>query len=148
MKLKIETGVEQGYLDVKAGFDESLFRKLSPPFPPVKVLRFDGCEKGDQVSLKLNFLLFSQKWTSEITEDHTDELEFFFVDEGIDLPFFLKKWRHKHRVISTGIESKIVDEIEFEAPFSWMNWILQPLLWVQFAYRKPIYRKVFRRKGS
>lgn len=148
MKLKIETEVEQGYLDVKAGFDESLFRKLSPPFPPVKVLRFDGCERGNLVILELNFLLFKQLWTSEITADHTDDSEFFFIDEGVKLPFFLKKWKHKHKVISTGIQSKIVDEIEFEAPFFWMNWAMYPLLWLQFAYRKPIYRKVFRRKES
>ncbi|WP_026952935.1 SRPBCC family protein [Algoriphagus mannitolivorans] len=148
MKLKLETTVEQGYLDVKAGFDESLFRKLSPPFPPVKVLRFDGCKKGDWVSLELNFLLFKQKWTSEITADHTDDLEFYFIDEGVQLPFFLKKWKHKHRVISTGIQSKIVDEIEFEAPFSWMNWAMYPLLSLQFAYRKPIYRKIFKRKEN
>ena len=148
MKIKIETSVEKGYLDVKRGFDESLFQKLSPPFPPVKVLRFDGCEKGGQVSLELNFLLFKQKWTSDITDDHTDELEFYFVDEGVELPFFLRKWKHKHRVISTGLQSKIVDEIDFESPFSWMNWVMYPLLWLQFAYRKPIYRKVFKRQGN
>ena len=148
MKIKIETSVDQGYLDVKRGFDESLFKKLAPPFPPVNVLRFDGCEKGDQVSLELNFLLFKQKWTSDITADHTDELEFYFIDEGVELPFFLKKWKHKHRVISTGLQSKIIDEIEYEAPFSWMSWVMYPLLWLQFAYRKPIYRKIFRRQGN
>ncbi|GMQ31490.1 hypothetical protein [Algoriphagus confluentis] len=145
MKLTIETAVEQGYLDVKRGFDESLFKKLSPPFPPVKLLRFDGSEKGNLVSLELNFLLFKQKWTSEITEDKTTDFEFFFVDKGIELPFFLKKWTHKHRVISRGIGSIIRDEITYEAPFGLMTWLLYPALWLQFAYRKPIYKKIFRR---
>jgi len=148
MKLKFETQVDQGYLDVKSGFDEDLFRKLSPPFPPVKVLRFDGCKNGDIVSLELDFLLFRQKWTSEITEDQTDEFEFFFVDQGIELPFFLKKWRHKHRVISLGVFSKIVDEIEYKGPFTILTWLLFPVLWLQFAYRKPIYRKAFRRSEN
>ncbi len=66
MKIVVETQVEQGYLDVKAGFDQSLFLRLNPPFPPVKLLRFDGCQKGDLVSLELDFLLFRQKWKSAI----------------------------------------------------------------------------------
>lgn len=148
MKITIETPVEQGYLDVKSGFDDSLFKKLSPPFPPVRLLRFDGSQKGDLVSLELNFLFFKQKWTSEITDDKTTELEFYFIDQGIELPFFLKKWKHKHRVISSGIGSVIRDEIEFEAPFRWMTILLFPALWLQFAYRKPIYRKIFKRSAT
>lgn len=145
MKLTISTSVEQGYLDVKDGFNESLFKKLSPPFPPVRLLRFDGSQKGDIVSLELNFIFFKQKWTSHITEDRTTDLEFFFVDEGVELPFFLKKWRHTHRVISTGIGSIIRDEIEFEAPFGLMTVLLFPVLWLQFSYRKPVYRRIFKR---
>ncbi|TDQ12920.1 ligand-binding SRPBCC domain-containing protein [Algoriphagus boseongensis] len=145
MKLTLETTVEQGYLDVKSGFTEKLFKKLSPPFPPVKVIRFDGCEKGDLVSLELNFLLFKQKWTSEIKEGFTNEFEFCFVDEGIELPFFLKKWHHRHRVISSGIQSKIRDEITFEAPLGLLTLLLYPAMWVLFSYRKPIYKKMFKR---
>jgi ligand-binding SRPBCC domain-containing protein len=145
MNLILETSVEQGYLDVKSGFTETLFKKLSPPFPPVKVLRFDGCNTGDQVILELNFLLFKQRWTSIITEDRTTDLEFSFVDEGVELPFFLKKWKHRHRVISTGIQSKIRDEITFEAPISLFNFLLYPVLWMQFAYRKRIYQEFFSR---
>lgn len=145
MQIKLETTVEQGYLDVKARFNESLFKKLSPPFPPVKLLRFDGSEKGDLVTLELNFIFFKQKWTSEITEDNTSDLEFYFIDQGMELPFFLKKWQHKHRVISTGIGSIIRDEIEYEAPFGILTYLLYPALWLQFAYRKPIYKKIFKR---
>lgn len=148
MKITLETAVEQGYLDVKNGFNESLFKKLSPPFPPVKVQLFEGCKQGDIVSLKLNFLLFKQNWDSLITEDFTNDYEFYFVDEGIVLPFFLKKWRHKHRVISTGIGSVIKDEISYEAPFRLLTWVLYPFLWLQFSFRKPIYRRIFSRSES
>lgn len=148
MKITLSTPVEQGYLDVKNGFNEALFKKLSPPFPPVKLLHFDGSEKGDKVSLELNFIFFKQKWTSLITEDRTTELEFFFVDEGVELPFFLKKWKHKHRVISSGIGSVIRDEIEFEAPFIVLTYLLYPAMWLQFAFRGPIYRRIFRRAAK
>jgi ligand-binding SRPBCC domain-containing protein len=143
MKLTIETQVQQAYLQVKRGFNESLFKKLSPPFPPVNLLRFDGSKKGDLISLELNFIFFKQKWTSEITEDQTTEKEFYFIDRGIELPFFLKKWTHKHRILKDGEHSLIRDEIEFQAPFWILTWLLYPAMMLQFAYRKPIYKKVF-----
>lgn len=145
MRLTFSTLVEQNHLEVKSGFDERLFKKLAPPFPPVNVKQFDGCETGDTVALELNFLIFKQQWISKITADGTSDQEFFFVDEGTKLPFFLKKWTHRHRVIADPSGSIIRDEIEFEAPFAWMNPLLYPVLWLQFAYRKPIYREVFRK---
>jgi len=147
MKLTLQTRVEQDYLSVKKGFDQTLFQKLSPPFPPVKLLRFDGSSTGDLVVLELNFLFFKQRWTSEITEDSTDEKEFYFIDEGIELPFFLKTWRHKHRVIQDGTGSLIRDEINYTAPFGWITVLLHPALLAQFAFRIPIYKKLFKTKS-
>ena len=143
MKITLSTKVNQNYLSVKRGFDETLFTKLSPPFPPVKLIQFDGSEIGDIVSLELNFLFFKDKWVSQISENHTDEKEFYFVDEGVDLPFFLKKWRHKHRIIKDGDHSIIRDEIEFEGAFGLLTSVLYPALYAQFAFRKPIYKKIF-----
>jgi len=143
MKITIETHVEQGYLAVKKGFNETLFTKLSPPFPPVKLIRFDGSTTGDLVILELNFIFFKQNWTSEIVEDQTDEKEFYFVDKGIELPFFLKKWTHRHRIIKDGENAIIRDEIEYKAPFLVLTWLLYPVILLQFAYRKPIYKRIF-----
>lgn len=143
MKLIVETEVGQDYLKVKDGFTESLFLKLNPPFPPVKLLRFDGSETGDLVSLELNFLLFKQKWTSKITDHHFNENEFFFIDEGVELPFFLKSWKHKHRLIKKGNHCLIRDEITYESNNSVFTKLLFPVLKGQFLYRKPIYKKVF-----
>lgn len=145
MKLTISTFVEQDYLSVKEGFKESLFVKLSPPFPPVKLLRFDGSAAGDLVSLELNFILFKQKWVSEIREDKLTDQEFYFIDEGVELPFFLKKWTHKHRILKNGTGAEIRDEIEYQGPFFLLTWLLYPAMLLQFAYRKPIYKKIFRR---
>lgn len=143
MKINLSTPVNQDYLSVKNGFDESLFTKLSPPFPPVKLARFDGSEVGDLVSLELNFLLFKQNWTSEISESSTTEAEYYFVDIGTKLPFFLKKWRHKHRIIKHGDQAIIRDEVEFSAPFGLATLLLYPAIYLQFLYRKPIYKKIF-----
>ncbi|MBN3521166.1 hypothetical protein JYB62_14240 [Algoriphagus lutimaris] len=146
MNIKIKTSVEQDYLSVKEGFQATLFKKLSPPFPPVKLIRFDGSEKGDIVSLELNFMFFKQKWVSKITDDQTTEEEFYFIDEGIELPFFLKSWKHKHRIIQSGEGSIIQDEISYQAPFQLLTWLLYPAMILQFAYRIPIYRKVFKKE--
>ena len=144
MRISISTTVSQHYLTVKEGFNQDLFSLLSPPFPPVKLLRFDGSGKGDIVSLELNFLFFKQTWTSEIIEDHTDESEFYFVDKGIKLPFFLGFWQHTHRLINRG---STLTEIKDEITYQGSNWILTPLLYpilyLQFLYRKPIYRRIF-----
>lgn len=144
MKINISTKVEKNYLDVKEGFNDSLFLKLNPPFPPVKLLRFDGSSKGDIVILELNLLLFKQKWVSEITDDHTDDQEFYFIDEGTTLPFFLKKWKHKHRIIKQENGSIIKDEIEYHGPAGILTLLLYPVLYLQFLYRKPVYQKIFR----
>jgi ligand-binding SRPBCC domain-containing protein len=148
MQIKIDTPVSRDYKSVMKGFDESLFLKLNPPFPPVKLLRFDGCRKGDVVALELNFLFFRQKWISLITDDGLSEDEFYFVDEGTELPFFLKYWKHRHRILRRGTTSVIVDDITFKTPFLLMDWLFKPVLWLQFAYRRPIYKKVFCKKAS
>ena len=146
MKLTIQTSVQQPYQQVWTGFTKDLFTKLSPPFPPVKVIRFDGCLKGDVVELELNFLVFKQSWKSLITNQQTTDVDIFFLDEGIKLPFFLSSWRHYHRIIKDSNNTIIADEIEFRTPTILTDYLLYPLLWAQFAYRKPIYRSVFNRK--
>ncbi|ADR21824.1 hypothetical protein MATR_05430 [Marivirga tractuosa] len=144
MKLKLKTEVKQDYLSVKNGFDAKLFLSLNPPFPPVKLKEFGGCEKGDKVHLELNFIFFKQDWISEITFDRTSESVFEFIDEGTQLPFFLKYWKH-HHIVEKAQENRsfIIDDIEFKSPFKLMDFILYPVLWLQFAYRKPIYKKLF-----
>lgn len=125
------------------GFDERLFEALAPPFPPVKVLAFGGCSKGDVVSLELNFLVFKQKWTSVIIDQKSTPDEIYFIDQGTQLPFFLSSWQHKHRIVKTQNGSTITDEIRYKSPFWLTDYILFPLMYVQFSYRKPIYQKVF-----
>ncbi|GAB3575211.1 hypothetical protein GCM10027578_39030 [Spirosoma luteolum] len=146
MKLTLKTPVAQPLETVWAGFNRTLFDQLSPPFPPVEVVRFDGCLTGDIVHLRLNFLLFKQDWISTITDQQTTPAEIYFIDEGTKLPFFLARWHHRH-----GLERRpdggtcIVDAITFSTPFRLTNYLFFPLLWIQFAYRRPIYRRIFGR---
>ena len=109
------------------------------------MLRFDGCTTGDVVSLELNFILFRQVWNSDIIDQKETEDEIYFIDQGTKLPFFLKAWHHKHRLIRQGEGTVIADEITFQTPNRLLDYVMYPLMWVQFAYRKPIYRRAFYR---
>lgn len=145
MRIRISTKVKQSYQKVFDGFTKDLFLKLNPPFPPVKLLRFDGCNKDDKVILRLNFIFFKQIWESLITDNQEKDKEIYFIDEGVKLPFFLKKWKHQHIIQEDeNGGAKIVDYIQFKTPFLLSNYIFYPILYLQFLYRKPIYRKVFR----
>lgn len=145
MKLLLKTPVRQPLPQVWAGFDRNLFEQLAPPFPPVEVVQFDGCAKGDVVHLRLNFLFFKQDWISDITDQKTGIDEIFFIDEGRKLPFFLRYWHHRHRLVrdtQTG-GTVVIDDITFRTPILLTDWLFYPLMWLQFAYRKPIYKRVF-----
>jgi ligand-binding SRPBCC domain-containing protein len=61
------------------------------------------------------------------------------------LPFFLKYWRHHHRIVQDGQSTRIIDDIHFRSPLLLFDFLLWPVLWLQFLYRKPIYRNVFRK---
>ena len=148
MKIKISTKVEQDLANVKDGFNERLFINLSPAYPKVELNRYDGCEQGNIVSLSLNFGLFKQEWVSEIISQTNSENMFEFIDVGRKLPFFIKKWKHKHIIKRVGSGSMIVDDIEYSAPFLLLSYVLFPLFYFQFLYRKPIYRKWFRKTGN
>ncbi|MEM6735142.1 MAG: hypothetical protein AAGC64_04080 [Bacteroidota bacterium] len=146
MKIQVQTKVHAKLADVKRGFTEKLFLRLTPPFPPVKLQKFDGCNTGDQVILELDFFLFKQKWISKITEDGQDNKRWYFIDQGAELPFFLKRWTHRHEVRSSDNQTVILDDITFSTGTVFTDLIMYPLLLGQFIYRKPIYKRVFSQK--
>ncbi len=146
MRIVIKTLVEQAPSSVIEGFTRELFLKLNPPFPPVVLKEFGGCKKGDKVVLELNFIFFKQTWISDITDDQATNDEIYFVDEGIKLPFFLKTWKHRHRLVNRANQTLIIDDIQFTTPTLLTNYLLYPALYLQFLYRKPIYKRIFKLK--
>lgn len=144
MKISIETTVDQKQQVVIDHFNQELFKALNPPWVKADLVRYDGNKPGDTVALKLDFLIFKQNWISEITAEHQDEQSYYFIDEGKKLPFFLSYWKHKHIIEKKGEQQSIIrDDIEFKAPFGLLSLLLYPALYLQFAYRKPIYKKFF-----
>jgi ligand-binding SRPBCC domain-containing protein len=129
---------------VYGSFTEKLFRKLNFPLVPLRIVRFDGCRLNDITHVKIGFPPFAVEWISRNTVFSETPEEIFFIDEGQKLPFFLRRWKHKHRIIR---ESENVSCIRDEVEFSTGTWITDriifPGLWLTFIYRKPVYRRYF-----
>ena len=145
MQLHLKTPVQQDYMAVFNAFDEQLFRKLSPPYPRLKLLRFDGSKPSDVVEVELQTGLKSFRWTSLITERDITEAAAYFIDEGQVLPPPLRHWHHKHLIVKNGSGAIIHDIITYSTGTKLLDMLLYPLMKFQFGMRKPVYQKVFRR---
>lgn len=145
MRFILRTPVAQPPTIVLAGFTRELFVALAPPFPRLTVRRFDGCRRGDQVEIELDTLVKKLSWTSLITDNGMlPDGTHFFVDEGQVLPPPLRFWRHRH-LMEPGPAggSVIVDDLEYRTASPWLDKLLYPAMWAQFAWRRPIYRRWF-----
>lgn len=140
---EVSTAVQSSVENIRQKFTADLFKELNPPFPPVKLLRFGGNEIGAEVELEMNFLLFKQRWVSQISAAEQSENKWFFIDEGVQLPFFLQSWRHVHLVERAAGYSTITDRITLSGPAWLPDFLLVFLFKGLMMYRKPVYRRIF-----
>ena len=145
MHLTLRTVVARPPAQVMAGFTRELFVALAPPFPKLRLLRFDGCRTGDRVEIELDTLVKRLPWTSLITDDGVrPDGTYFVIDEGQILPPPLRYWRHHHRIEpGPAGGSVIVDDLEYRTASPLLDALLYPAMWAQFAWRRPIYRRWF-----
>lgn len=143
MRIILETPVKEDFNAVWKGFDRELFISLAPGFPKLVLKRFDGCNQGDEVHLELEFPFFKQSWNSLIIESGRNDREYYFIDQGTQLPFFLTYWEHKHRIVKSGNETVLVDDIQFKSHGLFMEWLIYPSLWLSFFQRKSKYQNRF-----
>ncbi len=144
MHFAIHTPVEQSPEKVIKGFDDKLFIALKPPLLPMRLRRFDGCERGDEVHLEVGPNWMSQRWEALIIDHDNTPDEIFFVDTGKILPKPLKKWMHRHRILRKINGSEIIDDITFSTGWILLDWLIFPLLYLQFWIRKPVYQRHFK----
>jgi ligand-binding SRPBCC domain-containing protein len=136
MHILIKTPIKKDYRSVFAQFNVKLFTALKPPLVNLKVLRFDGCNKGDEVHL----LVSGKRWVSHITQLHIDDDEIYFVDVGVVVPAPITSWEHIHRVVRTGIDTcEVVDDIHYSTGNRLLDKIIYPALKAMFLLRRPIY---------
>jgi ligand-binding SRPBCC domain-containing protein len=147
MRVILRTAVPQSPAQVMAGFTRELFLALAPPFPKLKLRRFDGCHTGDKVEIELDTLVKKLPWTSLIVDDGVlPDGTHFFVDEGQILPPPLRYWQHRH-LLEPGPNGGciIVDNLEYRTASRLLDALIYPAMWAQFAWRQPIYRRWFKR---
>ena len=126
---------------VLARFDEELFRALAPPFPRLRVDRFDGCRVGDIVAVTMDWGLSRQPWVSRITDAGHTATDAWFTDEGETLPWPFRQWRHRHLVSADPAGTRVTDDLTYHTGSVALDWLVRPALWALLAYRKPIYRR-------
>lgn len=145
MRIVISTQVNQNYKTIFSRFDKDLFLALKPPFLPMTLRRFDGSMKGDEVKIRLGLGFLTQDWDALIIDQKEDDKEIYFIDKGTKLPFFLKTWQHKHRIINIeNQQSQIIDDIQYTTPLGKVfDVLIYPVLYLQFWIRKPVYKKYF-----
>ncbi|ARS36988.1 SRPBCC family protein [Pontibacter actiniarum] len=143
MQLHLRTYVGQDYLQVFNAFDEQLFRKLSPPYPKLKLLRFDGSAPDDVVDVELQAGFKSFRWTSLIVDRKVTDTEAYFVDEGQQLPPPLRLWHHKHLITKNGSGAIIHDIITYSTGHRALDLLLYPFMKAAFGMRGPVYRREF-----
>jgi ligand-binding SRPBCC domain-containing protein len=145
LKLNLRTTVAQAPAQVMAGFTRELFVALAPPFPKMRLRRYDGSRRGNLVEIELDALVKKLAWTSLITDDGVlPDGTHYFVDEGQVLPPPLHYWRHRH-LLQPGPAggTVIVEDLEYRTRFGWLDALLRPAMWAMLAWRKPIYRRWF-----
>lgn len=126
-----------------ARFDRDLFEALAPRQPKMEIVEFTGSKKGDRVHIRFLQPL-KVDWVSVITEDEINNAEAYFIDEGVQLPFPLSFWKHKHIVRKiTEDTSFIIDDITFRGPNRLLSLLMYPAIFLGFYPRKRIYRRYF-----
>jgi len=135
-------------LDVSAGtvFNwharPGAFQRLTPPWAPVRIERFDGIDDGCRAVLRIGPGPLALRWVAE----HHDVIPGRqFRDRQVQGPF--PYWDHTHRFEPLGAEaSRLVDRIEYELPGGALGatlapYVLEPELRRQFAYRHRVTRR-------
>ena len=138
MNITLRSKVTGDLMAVNNRFDADLFKYLLPP--GAQLIKFGGSKKGDLVHLKLPL---AGEWISEITENGASEDKCYFIDEGRNLPFPLKKWKHKHVLHRAGQSTIIEDNMTFSTGNIITDLLFYPVLLVAFVPRIWQYKNYF-----
>lgn len=143
-RFSLNTFVEKDFQDVFSKFDRDLFNYLLPPSFLVKVNRYDGNQKGDEVHVEFKFP-FKASMNVVITDVIMEPDHAYFVDQGLQLPFGMKEWKHTHHVFREPKGSRICDEVHFSCNFRILYLLYFPLLWFSMKLRNRPYQKYFKK---
>ena len=127
--------------------DQKMFNALKPPSFLANIELYEGNNLNDRVSIW--FKIFKQRMMVKIIDIHSDNAKCYFVDEGLELPFGLTKWQHKH-LVTKGDNNRCIlqDEIFFthKTPLgNWFSFIILQLFLLQRSFQ---YRSYLKKHGE
>jgi ligand-binding SRPBCC domain-containing protein len=139
LRVFVSSVVVQAPVETVFGFHEreDALRLLSPPFPPMRVIRkTGGIGPGSVVELKIGPI----HWTAL---HMACEKNRYFVDEQTRGPF--AEWFHVHEFESLGVATRLTDLVEYRLRGGkWINrlfgWIVQIALRPMFRHRHRMTR--------
>ncbi len=116
--------------------DPQALERLTPPDPPVEVLRRSGgIRPGGITVLRIGRRPLRLTWVAR----HTDfEQDRFFVDVQDRGPFAF--WRHRHQFAPENGATRMTDSIDFSLPLGFLSnplfgWLAKRQLRKMFEYR-------------
>ena len=106
---------------------------------------YQGNQVGNEIHLMMMFP-WKSKWVSKIIEvSEKSNVEKFFIDKGIVLPFGLTYWEHKHIVRQKSVnELEIEDAIRLDAKNILLTIFFKLIFIVQFKARRKKYKIFFK----
>lgn len=116
---------------------EDALPRLSPPFPPLKVVsRTGGIQTGARVVIRIG----PATWVAAHTDYIPNRL---FVDELVSGPF--ARWVHRHEFSDEHGECRLTDRVSFALPGGALinrltGWAVRLALGRLFAYRHAVTR--------
>lgn len=142
--VNVTTYIRLPLSEVTRRFDRKLFDYLAPAFPKLKILRYDGQHRGDQIQLKVGFWPIFLPWDILIADSWDESDRWGFIDQGLRLPPPLTAWRHEHRVeLQPDGTTAIIDNVGFRIGPLWLSRLCAPLIRKQFEARRPLYERYF-----
>lgn len=140
--ISIKTKVNETAANVFALFDEKLFDYLAPPKWLAKKVTYEGTKVGDKVAMQFSFP-FTSLMEVQITSLQQSEGKYWFIDQGLQLPFGLTNWQHQHIVLADEKCSIINDRITYKTKFLLLDWGIYPIFYLAFLGRRKPYQKYF-----
>ena len=112
---------------------------LSPPFPPMRVLRKNGgIETGSRVELRMGLM----EWEALHTAFERNQV---FADRQIRGPFL--QWEHRHEFEDLGDTTRLTDRVTYLLPGGLpahvaLGWLVKLALEALFAYRHRVTKRI------
>ena len=142
-KIIVRCRVSSPFHAVVQGFNRQLLESLSPAMMQVRILRYDGQQNGDCFTMQIGPPFLNVRWEGKVTASGETSASYWFEDVGVQLPFPLKQWKHRHVVRKSGEGAVIMDIVSFTTGNKFLDMLCYPFFKNMFRNRIKKYQRYF-----